>query len=85
MRPAVQGARIAIKPRHANRFFRALVDAALGEVWQVNIGDQRRRRLNESAKSGQNMRRSVFSFINSDTLQAQPNRFGQHGIHARHA
>ena len=56
-------ARIAIKPRHANRFFRALVDAAFGEVWQMDIRNERCYRLNESAKSGQNMRRSVFSFI----------------------
>ena len=44
-------ARIAVKPRYANRFSRTLIDAAFGEVWQVDVGDERRRRLNESAKS----------------------------------
>ena len=50
------GTRIAVQPRHADIFSRALIQRPLFEIRQVDVGQQRGTALYPSAKPGENMR-----------------------------
>ena len=47
---------VAVQPRHANGFPSALIQSSLKEVWQVQVGQQRRTRLNPAPEAGHGLR-----------------------------
>ena len=54
---------IAVQAGHADGLALALIDAALEEVWQVDVGQQRRRRLDPAAKPAQEQGNRLFFLI----------------------